>query len=199
MFDFMQSYPVSFGVASRLNRYSGRIGLLELFALMSAGIGATASVAFLPPLIRVPGHTILHAALPIMIGIATVPRLWSGIAVSGVAFVVTSILLTFGIGHLQTAAIAGLLAFGPCISLALQSAKGQTKWLCLRLAIAGVAANIISFIVRWVDAWLSSSGNVLHNVSIYGGWAFFTFCLSGLAAGLLGGFLCFQNTEFDRE
>ncbi|MCI0349404.1 MAG: hypothetical protein L0Z53_08260, partial [Acidobacteriales bacterium] len=115
----MSSYIVmpyrEFWRASRLRPLSVpgcNLSSVELATLVAAGVLATIAVAFLPLQLRIPGHAILKATLPIVVGIALVPRSFAG-TLSGLAACSTvGIFLALGIGNLQTAAVTSLLAIG---------------------------------------------------------------------------------------
>lgn len=171
---------------------------IEIAILISAGIVAAAAVAFLPLQIRVPGHAILKAALPMVFGISLAPRRAAG-TISGIAAAAAVGLFQLaGVGNLQAAAVTSLLALGPAIDLAMLGvARG---WLIyLRIAAAGLAANLLAFAVRWGTAWLELDGPRPHTMQQIGIGAFLSFAACGLAAGLLSAVICFRRSSRSSE
>ncbi|QDU89848.1 hypothetical protein Pla175_32440 [Pirellulimonas nuda] len=165
----------------------------EAALLAVAGVLAACAVTFLPTPIRAPGHAILKATLPIVAGVALAPRLWAGSLCGAAAAASTGLMLGLGLGNLQPAAVAALLAIGPAIDLAMRGA-GRGGWtLYLRFALAGLAANLFAFAVRWGVAWLALDGARLHTMQQIGPGALASFALCGLAAGLVSGVLCFRG------
>jgi hypothetical protein len=162
--------------------------------LFIAGVAATTLVACVPTPIRVPGHAILKAALPLACGLAFVGRPWSGTIAAVSALATAALFLVLGIGHLQTAALVSLLALGPAMDWSRRSdAKGHD--LLLRFAFAGLMANMLAFVTRWGVAWLSTDGWHPLNFQHVAYGAFCSFALCGLAAGLLCAVFCYRSSE----
>ncbi len=162
--------------------------------LFIAGVAATTLVACLPTPIRVPGHVILKAALPLACGLAFVRRPWSGSIAGASALATAALFLVLGVGHLQTAALVSLLALGPAMDWSRRSvAKGPH--FILRFAFAGLVANMLAFVTRWGVAWLSADGWHPLNFQHVAYGAFWSFALCGLAAGLLCGVFCYRSSE----
>ena len=57
-----------------LVRTQRRISALELILLLSCGAAAAAAVAYVKLSLRIPGHSIVLAALPMVLGLALAPR-----------------------------------------------------------------------------------------------------------------------------
>src|SRR5262245_55886619 len=91
---------------------------LELLILTIAGALAACFVAFFSTPLQIPGHAILKATLPIACGVALAPRTWSGTIAGSSAAITSALLLLFGMGHLQPAAMTSLLLVGPAFDLA---------------------------------------------------------------------------------
>lgn len=162
--------------------------------MCAAGILATFAVAFLPLPIRVPGHAILKATLPIVVGVSLAPRLYAGTLAGLSAGISTGALLLLGIGHLQTAAVAALLAIGPALDLALRTAERGGWSLYLRMAFAGLAANLLAFVVRWGIAWLGVDSVGPHMLKHIGWGTGLSFALCGVLAGLVSAAICFRGS-----
>lgn len=167
----------------------------EVLVLICAGVVATSLVAFLHMPIRVPGHSILKAALPIVCATAMVPRPLAGSLTALSAALTAGAFLLMGIGHLQAAAITSLLAVGPAVDLALRNSRGGGLRLYNRLALAGFAANMLAFMVRWgISLTQVNTLHPLHFRQVAFG-AFLSFAACGLAAGLICGVICFRPSR----
>ena len=104
------------------------VGELGIGVLLLAGaIAAVAVVAFSPAL-RIPGHAILRAALPMVFGMAVVPRRMSGSIMAAGAATAVALFSTAGWGNWQPAAVVSLLAFGPAMDLCLPVRRGPDGW-----------------------------------------------------------------------
>ncbi len=99
-----------------------------------------------------------------------------------------------GFGHLQAAAVTSLLALGPAIDWALRRANGGRWQLYLRFALAGMAANLCAFAVRWGLALFQADGLHPLNMQHFVFGAFLSFTVCGIAAGLMSGVICFRNS-----
>jgi hypothetical protein len=166
----------------------------ELSTLVAAGALAAAAVAFMQLDLRVPGHSILRATLPIVLGVALVPRRFAGtIAGLAAAGSVVTFLVT-GVAHFQIAAFTSLVAIGPAIDVATSGSGVGGRTLYLRFAAAGLAANMLAFAARWGAIWLGF--DTLRGQS----WQQFTllpivsYAACGIVAGLICGVICFRNT-----
>src|SRR5262249_55100060 len=149
------------------------------------GVVAALAVAFVSPQMRVPGHAILKATLPIVLGVAVVPRWFSG-TIAGIASAATvGCLLATGRGNLQPAAVTALLAIGPAVDLAMSRA-GAAGWrLYLRFAIAGLLANMLAFAVRWGAGAIEPAGAQHHMMNQPSLVRLLSFAACGLIAGLI--------------
>ncbi len=186
-----------YGRFSRLHELSvsaERLSIRETMILAVAGAAAAAAVAFLPMQLRIPGHAILKATLPIVCGIALVPRPLAGTIAGSAAMFSSAIFLLMGVGHLPAAAMASLIAIGPAIDVALRGAKPDSASLYLRFAVAGLLANLCAFVVRWGTALLQADHWQSLNFRQMGLWALVSFAICGLAAGLLSGVVCFRSS-----
>jgi hypothetical protein len=166
----------------------------DFTVLFLAGVAATTLVACVPMPIRVPGHAILRAALPLACVLASVRRPWSGTIAGVSALAPAALFLVLGIGHLQTAALVSLLALGPAMDWSRRSVS-KGLHLLLRYAFAGLVANMLAFVTRWGVAWLFADGWHPLNFQHVAYGAFWSFALCGLAAGLLCGLPCCRSYE----
>jgi hypothetical protein len=151
------------------------------------GLGALAAVlaTSLEFRLRLPGHAILRGVLPLTLGLALVPRRFSG-SVMGASAVLTLLVLRQAAGiAVGSAAVTALVLTGPLLDLALWNARPGWR-LYLRLALAGLACNGLALAVHL--AFPSGGGGMR------GTWplALYTYPLFGLLAGLLGAFCWFR-------
>jgi hypothetical protein len=166
----------------------GAINGLDFFILAAAGMVAACALALVPTPIRVPGHAILKAALPIAAGVALVARPMAGTLASSFGLLASAILMLLGMGHLSMAAMVSLVSFGPAVDFALRNTSG--KWHTLfRLSLAGLAANLLAFSVRWGSALFQN--DLLHSLGSrqFVASALLSFVVCGLAAGGIAGLL----------
>lgn len=173
----------------RAAEYVGELGVAAL--LLAGGIAAVAVMAFTPAL-HIPGHAILRAALPMVCGIAAVPRRMAGsIMAAGAATTVGAFSMS-GWGVWQPAAIVGLVAFGPAIDLALAGPSRGGWLLYLRFALAGVLANSTAFVLRGGIAIFGLDSSRPHFLARFDFGVFLSFAACGAVAGLLAAVVCFR-------
>lgn len=135
---------------SRLRSVRGdaaALPLWEVVVLALAGSGAAAAVGLLDLHLRIPGHSILQAVLPMAFGWAVVPRKLSGAGMSVSAALMAGTLVKLGYGEFGAGAWTSLLALGPAIDLLMGSALGR-RWPALAVAVAGLVANTLAFIAK---------------------------------------------------
>ncbi len=175
-----------------------RVSTMELAILVVAGVLSATAVAFMPLPLRIPGHAIVKAALPMVLGMALVPRGFAG-TISGLAAGGTvGVFLMTGIGHLQAAAITSLLAIGPAMDVAVHGATRGGWQLALRFGVAGLCANLLAFVVRWGTDWLELDGNWPHTMRSIGWAALLSFALCGVFAGTLSAWMCVRGSRGSR-
>lgn len=174
-----------------LARSRARISAGELLVLLSCGAVAAVAVAFVKLGLRIPGHSIVLAALPRALGISLAPRRLGG-AVMSLGALSTGLLLSatgavrFGAGSLVS---LGLL--GPMMDLAFRGARSGWR-VYVALVLSGLITNLL--------AMLSRGAPKLLGIDVAGGRPFadwwmqasYTYALSGIVAGLLGAIFWFQ-------
>ena len=169
-----------------------RISSAELLTLVAAGAIAAGVVAFVHLQLRMPGSAILKATLPIVAGVALVPRRGAGTIASLSGMATAGILLALGAGRLPGAALSSLIAIGPAIDLAMGGA-GRAGWrIYIRFAAAGLAANLMAFGVRWGSSLLEADAMPPRMMRQIGWNALLSFALCGLLAGLVSAAVCFK-------
>jgi hypothetical protein len=165
---------------------------LEVAVLIVAGCVAATAVAFLQLGLRVPGHKILLAAFPMLVGLMLVPRRFSGTMMGLAAAATIGCFSLAGVGRLQPAAVVPLLALGPILDLALAGTTRSGWQLYALCAAAGMAANLGAFMVRWGLASWGLDAADFHVLKEFGWSTAGSFAACGLVAGLLSGAACFR-------
>jgi hypothetical protein len=166
----------------------------ELGILLCLGALAAAGTVLLDYRLRLPGHAILRATLPMALGLALVPRRYAGISMSLGALVTVLILAAGGNRLAGGGATTSLLLTGPLLDVALQRARNGSQ-VYVGFAVAGLASNACAFVVRAVPkllSWDAPGTRSLHSWLLV---AFFSYTLFGLAAGLLSGWIGFHRTR----
>lgn len=157
----------------------------KLSVLAFAGAVATLLVAFAPLPIRIPGHVILKAALPQMLGMALVWHPLSGTIGATGSLLTAALLLATGLGHLPAAAMVALATFGPALDYAkTTSPQGWRRF--AKFAVAGAAVNMLAFLVRGGTAFFQNDLLHTHGFHELAGLPLLSFVLCGLAAGIIG-------------
>ncbi len=183
--------------ASRLPsiaRVGDRITIAELLLLVLCGSAAAVAIGYVRLGLRIPGHVIVLAALPMALGLALAPRRMAGSIMSAGAFATSSLLATFAGARYGGGSFVSLCLLGPMMDVALAGTRRAWR-LYLGLVLAGVAANLL--------ALASRSGGKLLGLDLPGArpfatwWsqALLTYTLSGAVAGLLAALFWFRLRE----
>jgi hypothetical protein len=177
-----------------LSRPDSRMTALELAVLVLSGVAAAAMTVLMPMKIGVPGHAILKGALPLVFGLALVPRRNSALIMGAVAGITGGLFVSLDSFKLPIGALTSLCLFGPFLELALiRPAQGWKLY--LRLTLAGLFANLVAYAIHF--------GLPLLGFAQTGGrgqlrsWqvALASFIVCGAAAGLLSAIVWFRATR----
>jgi hypothetical protein len=174
-----------------LGRAEARISSAEVATLLLAGAAAAVATGFIRLGLRIPGHAIVLAVLPMAFGFALVPRRFAGLIMSGGAFGTAGALSAAGAAHYGVGAMTSLCLTGAMMDVALLGA-GAGWPLYARLVGAGVASNMVAFMQRGASKLLAFDQ---PGTRLFDGWAseaMITYTLSGMVAGLLGALCWFQ-------
>jgi hypothetical protein len=174
-----------------LGRANSRISSVEVTALLLAGAAAAVAIGFVRLGLRIPGHAIVLAVLPLALGFSLVPRRFAGLIMSGGAFGTAVALSVTGAAHFGVGAMTSLCLTGAMMDVALLG-TGAGWPVYLRLVGAGLASNMVAFMQRGAGKLL---GLDQPGTRFFDGWvseAMVTYTLSGMVAGLLGAFCWFQ-------
>ncbi len=174
-----------------LARLGRRISAAELTLLLLSGAAAACAIGYVRLGLRIPGHAIVLAVLPMAFGLALAPRRMAGSVMSAGALGTAALLASFGGAHYGGGSFVSLCLVGPAMDVAL--AGVQRGWrLYLGLAAAGIAANFCALVSRTGGKLL---GFDLPGTRPIGDWwaqALLTYTLAGAVAGLLGAIFWFH-------
>jgi hypothetical protein len=170
------------------------ISVGEILLLLACGTASAAAVAFVRLSLGIPGHSIVLAAVPMVLGMSLAPRRLAGSLMSAGALATASLLTTIGGVRYGAGAIVSLLLLGPMLDVALRRAHGGLR-VYAALVVAGVATNLLALASRAMPKLL---GLDLPGTRPFDSWwlqASITYTLSGVAAGLLGALCWFHFND----
>jgi hypothetical protein len=182
---------VAAGRLPSLARLHRRISAVEVLLLLLCGATAAATVGFVKLGLRVPGHAIVLAVLPMAFGLSLAPRRLAGSVMSAGAFGTAALLSALGVVTYGSGAIVSLCLIGPMMDLALAGVRSGWR-LYLGLVLSGVAANLAALGSRAAAKLL---GLDLASARPFDTWwlqAAGTYTLSGVIAGLVGALCWFH-------
>jgi hypothetical protein len=171
---------------------------LEIAALLLFGGLATCAMVFLDLGVRVPGHAILRAVLPMALGLAVVPRRGAGMVMGGGALITLFGLRLGGAVSGGMGASTSLLLIGPMMDLALWTARPGFR-LYLSFALAGFGTNLVAFLVKGAgkSAGLAAAGG--RPMESWLPVAVISYSVCGLLAGLISAAALFHWTGQPRN
>jgi hypothetical protein len=164
---------------------------LEFAALLLFGGLAACSMLFLDFGVRMPGHAVLRAVLPMACGLAVVPRRGAGLVMGGGALLTLAGLSLGGHPGSGTGSTTSLLLIGPMMDAALWSARPGLR-LYLSFALAGFATNLVAFLVRGAAKAGGGTGAGGRAMESWLQVAVFTYAACGLLAGLISAAMLFH-------
>jgi hypothetical protein len=160
-----------------------RVSVADLALLVGCGAMAALAVAYVKLGLRIPGHSIVLAALPMAAGLALAPRRLAGTAMSAGALG-TAWLTSFGGANFGAGATMSLFLLGPMIDVALLRAS-RGWWQYAALLLAGLATSVLALGSRALPKLL---GTDVADGRPFDDWwtqAIVTYTLSGIMAGVL--------------
>lgn len=168
---------------------------LEMLFLVACGAAAAFASVYLDFRLRIPGHAILRAIFPMALGLAAVPRRGAGTVMGGSALATGLVLGTVApAGGFSFGALTSLTLTGPLLDLALRQAAGGWR-LYAGFAFAGLAANLVAFVIRGGAKMLGLEHLGARPLSDWMLQASVSYVLCGLLAGLISGFIWFQASR----
>lgn len=174
-----------------LSRVDSRMSAAEVLLLLFCGAAAAATVGMVKLGLRIPGHAIVLAVLPMAFGLSLAPRRLAGSVMSAGAIGTALLLSRLGVASYGSGSSVSLFLIGPCIDLALLGARPGWR-LYLGLVLAGVSANVLALASR---AAAKLTGLDLASARPFDSWwiqASVTYTLSGALAGLVGAICWFH-------
>jgi hypothetical protein len=162
----------------------------ELAILGLAGVVAVLVVAFVQSPLRIPGHAVLKAALPLACGMAFIAKPLAGTVAGSASLFMAAVLMLAGFGNLQAAALVSLLLVGPALDWAGHDKQINRFGWFARFALAGLAVNLAAFVVRWGTAFWQADGWHPLNFRALGSVAIVSFAVCGIVAGVICGAMC---------
>ncbi len=169
-------------------RQGSRISAAELGLLGLLGASAAWASAFVKTGWGVPGHNILLVIFPMATGMALVPRRGSASVVGASGVAAGGLFTLFGPHGLGSGALAGLAMLGLALDAALRGARCG-RGVYLRLAAAGLGANLAAFAVR---AGHKLAGDAARPWDLWWPEAVVTYPACGLLAGLISAAVWFR-------
>jgi hypothetical protein len=115
-------------------RFYERISTTELLLLFLCGAAAASTTGFIRLGLRIPGHAIVLAVVPMALGLALAPRQLAGFVMSAGAFGTATAISLAGLTNYGKGAIISLCLTGPILDFALTKARGGWR-LYLRLVL----------------------------------------------------------------
>jgi hypothetical protein len=177
-----------------LARAHQRISAIEWLLLLTCGAAAAVAVGYVKLALRIPGHSIVLAALPMVLGMSLAPRRLAGSVMSAGAIGTAWLLSAAGAGFGSGSSVS-LLLLGPMMDVALRHGRGGRR-LYGALVLSGVATNLLAlgsrarFKVLGLD--FAAGARPFDNWWLQ---ASVTYSLSGLVAGLLGALCWFHFND----
>jgi len=171
------------------------ISAAELLLLLACGAAAAAAVAYVKLSLRIPGHSIVLAALPMVLGLALAPRRLAGSVMSAGSIGTAWLLSAAGGASYGSGSSVSLLLIGPMMDVAVRHARGGWR-VYAALVLSGVATNLLALGSR--AAFKVLGLDVAAGARPFDSWwlqASVTYTLSGVIAGLLGALCWFHLSD----
>jgi hypothetical protein len=170
---------------------SDKIRWIDLMTLGAFGFLAATATTWLDFNLRIPGHAILRAIIPLAFGLAMVPRRGSGAVISAASLMTILGYRLAGWGGVGVGALTSLLLTGPLLDVA--NVRTRRGWqIYLSFAMAGLASNTVAFFVRGVS---KSGGGGERALAEWMPSAMVTYPVCGLLAGIISAAICFRISD----
>ncbi len=176
----------------RMARVRERVSVAELLVLLLCGAAAASATGFIRLGLRIPGHAIVLAVVPMALGLAIAPRRLAGFVMSAGAFGTATAFSVAGLSSYGSGAFISLCLAGPVLDFAVTGAR--SSWtLYWRLPLAGLITNLLAYTSRGGSKLLGF--DLGRGMRPFGSWwsqALFTYALCGAVAGLIAAICCFR-------
>jgi hypothetical protein len=188
---------VAAGRVPSLAQIRRRISVAELLILFASGAAAAVVVGTAKLGLGIPGHSIVLAALPMVLGMALAPRRLAGSLMSAGAVGTAWSLSSSGLGDFGAGSFVSLCLLGPMMDVALRKAETGPRVYAALIA-AGVVTNALALASR---AATKVIGIAVGSRPFDSWWlqASVTYTLSGAVAGLLGALCWFHFNSAGRQ
>jgi len=178
-----------------ISRVGGQVTAAELATLFGLGACSAFLSAYMKLNLGIPGHNIIRVVFPMALGLALVPRRGAASAMGLSGLATGSFLTVVGAGHIGSGAITSLTLTGVLVDLALLGARRGWS-IYYRLALAGLAANMVAFLVRAGTKSLGG-GQLIH--PLWFSKASLTYPACGILAGLISAAVWFRATAGEQR
>ena len=168
-----------------------RITVAELVLLVLCGSAAAFVIGYVRLGLRIPGHVIVLAAVPMTLGLALAPRRMAGSVMSAGAFGTASLLAAFGGARYGGGSFVSLCLLGPMMDVALAGTRRAWR-LYLGLTLAGIATNLLALASRTGGKLLGLDWPGARPFAAWWSQALVTYTASGAIAGLLAALVWFR-------
>jgi len=175
-------------------RFRERISTAELLLLFLCGAAAASATGFIRLGLRIPGHAIVLAVVPMALGLALAPRRLAGFVMSAGAFCTANALSIAGLTTYGSGAIVSLCLTGPVIDFALSGTRSGWR-LYLRMVLAGIITNLLALTSRGASKLLGFDLAGMRPFATWWSQAAVTYTLCGAAAGLIAAVCWFHLRE----
>lgn len=156
--------------------------------LVALGVAAALLTLLVDLDLKTPGHAILRCVVPLALGVAVAPRRGAGAVMAGAAAATAVIHGSFseprGVGSMTS-----LILAGPFLEFAVRRA-GSGRGVYLGIALAGLAANLCAFAVRFAAKVGGGDGG--GPLATWWPRALPSYAICGAAAGLVSAALWFR-------
>jgi len=181
-------------------RSGQRISAAELLLLLMCGAAAAVTVGYVKLSLRIPGHSIVLSALPMVLGLSLAPRRLAGSVMSAGAIGTAWALSMAGGASFGSGSFVSLLLIGPMMDVAVRHARGGWR-VYAALVLSGLATNLLALGSR--GAFKVLGLDLAAGARPFDSWwlqASLTYTASGVVAGLLGALCWFHfNDRATRE
>ncbi len=181
-----------------LSAVGERLRIAEVVLLVLCGSAAAFAIGYIRLGLRIPGHAIVLAVVPMALGLALAPRRIAGSLMSAGAFGTAALLSAFAGARYGGGSFVSLCLFGPVADIAL--ARARRGWrLYLGLVLAGVVTNLFALFSRTGGKIFGFDLPGTRPIDTWWTQALVTYTLSGAVAGLLGAIFWFNFRDRRRE
>lgn len=178
---------------------SGRqVSATELSLLVTCGVAAAAAAGMVKLGLRIPGHSIVLAALPMALGMSLAPRRLAGSVMSAGAVATAWLLTAAGVASYGSGAAVSLVLLGPVMDVTLHGARRGWR-VYAALITAGVATNLLALASRAAAKLMGLDLLGARPLDSWWAQALATYTVSGIVAGLLGALCWFQLNDRGRH